>query len=98
LAAIVSNLLCHCDIDFNGPSFASIVFVVALFLLVVTLIFMFLVAAIGNPFGCGFGCGYWQSFWLWSWLWLLAILLVVMVVVLVVTIGNLLVCGFDYSC
>ncbi len=58
MAAIVSDLLGHRDLDFSGPSFASLVFVAALFLLVMTLIFVVLVATVGDPFGCVLGCGY----------------------------------------
>jgi hypothetical protein len=68
LDAVVSDPLGRCDLDLNGPSFTSIVFIAALFFLVVTMIFVVFVAIVGNPSGCGLGCGYWQSSWLW-WLW-----------------------------
>lgn len=58
MAAVASDLPSRRDLDFSGPSFASLVFIAALFLLVMILIFVVLVAIVGDPFSCGLGYNY----------------------------------------
>jgi hypothetical protein len=62
VVVVVNDPLGRCDLDIGGSNFASFLLTSALISVVVILIFMVLVAIVGDPPTCGLGYNYWRSF------------------------------------